>query len=96
MPYIEVETIPEGMEEADVIPRADYDSVVGERDSIATQRDEALAQIESANKAAREAQSKYAELVLGMGKSPVNQEENQEHKSVVGRTISGLFRTKGD
>lgn len=90
MPYIEVDVLPEGSTEADVVPRADYDAAIAERDEYATQRDDAITQIEEANKAMREAQAKYAGLMLGMGKQTDKDNEHVE-KPVHGTTVKDLF-----
>lgn len=64
MPYIFVENLPDGTEEADVVSRTDYDSVVEERDNTITQRDEALQRIATAEQEMRDTKAKYAEYVL--------------------------------
>lgn len=92
MPYIEVDEIPEGAVAADVVTREEYDTLVTERDEFSAQRDAAIAQIEEAQKAMREAQSKYANLMLGMGKETAKNEEKKE--TVKGATISSLFKRK--
>lgn len=90
MPYIEVDELPEGTKEADVVPRSDYDAAIAERDEYATQRDGAITQIEEANKAMREAQAKYAGLMLGMGKQTDKSDKHIE-KPVHGTTVADLF-----
>lgn len=65
MPYVYVEELPEGTEEADVVARTDYDSVVEERDQTITQRDEALQRVAEAERETRDTKAKYAEYVLG-------------------------------
>jgi hypothetical protein len=91
MPYIFVDELPEGTEEANVVSREDYDGVVQERDQYATQRDEALGQIEEHDKAKRAAESKYADLILGMGKN--QPEPNQTKKEIVEPiTSASLFK----
>ena len=95
MPYIEVDEIPEGATEADVVSRYDYDAVVAERDEYATQRDDAIAQIEGANSAMREAQAKYAGLVLGMGNKDTTGNGDVSKDRPKGATIGTLFKTGG-
>lgn len=95
MPYIEVDTLPDGVEEADVVPRSDYDAVVTERDEYASQRDTALSQIEEAQESARKSQAKYAALMLNMGKED-NANKNEDTQEVhKGTTIESLFRKVG-
>ena len=71
MPYILVEEVPEGMEAVDVVPRAEYDTAVSERDQYAQQRDDALGQIAQAQQEARDAKARYADYILG-GSKPNN------------------------
>ena len=68
MPYILVEEVPEGMEAVDVVPRADYDTAVSERDQYAQQRDDALGQIAQAQQEVRDAKARYADYILGGSK----------------------------
>lgn len=65
MPYVYYDELPEGTEAADVVSREDYDSVVTERDSYATQRDDALTRIEGAQREVREVKARYADAILG-------------------------------
>lgn len=67
MPYIEVEVVPEGTEEADVVSRSDYDAVVQERDATIEQRDTALGRITEMERTVRDTKAKYAEAVLNSG-----------------------------
>jgi hypothetical protein len=69
MPYILVEEVPEGMEAVDVVPRADYDTAVSERDQYAQQRDDALGQIAQAQQEVRDAKARYADYILGGNKT---------------------------
>lgn len=94
MPYIEVETLPEGTEEADVVSRADYDSVVQERDSTIQQRDDALTRIAEAEKEVRDTKARYADAILSANqhrKSEPKQETKQE-KPRLAMDIDSLFR----
>lgn len=95
MPYIEVETLPDGVEEADVVPRSDYDAVVTERDEYASQRDTALSQIEEARESARKSQAKYAALMLNMGNEGNTIKKDGDEEVHKGTTIESLFRREG-
>lgn len=77
MPYIEVETVPEGVEALDLVTREEYDAVVAERDSTIQQRDDALARITEAEKAVRETKAKYADAILNAG-TKLQQEPKQD------------------
>lgn len=79
MPYILVEEVPEGMEAVDVVPRADYDTAVSERDQYAQQRDDALGQIAQAQQEARDAKARYADYILG-GSKPNNTTNSEPPK----------------
>ena len=92
MPYIYVEDVPEGTEAADVVSREDYDGVVQERDQYASQRDEALGQIEEHDKAKRAAESKYADLILGMGKNQPEPNQTKKQAKVEPITSASLFK----
>lgn len=91
MPYIYVEELPEGTEEVDVVSREQYDSVVGERDTYAEQRDKALGRIEEHDKAKRAAESKYADLILNMGSEPPAKKEPEPTRVKPITTVS-LFK----
>ena len=89
MPYIMVEEVPEGMEAVDVVPRADYDAAITERDSYAQQRDDALSRIEQAEQEVRDAKAKYADYILSgtSGKQDPPQESKVEHGPLSAREL---------
>lgn len=91
MPYVYYEELPEGSEGADVVSRSDYDTAISERDQYAQQRDDALTQIEEANKEAREARAKYAQYILDTNSQSKNDNSasKQDAKPV---TINDLWR----
>ena len=94
MPYIEVDEVPEGTEVADVVSRADYDSLVTERDNAEQQRDEALSQIEEARKEVRDTKALYADAILSANrKKEPSQQGNQGKvkKPSLAMTASELF-----
>lgn len=78
MPYIMVETLPEGVEEADVVTREEYDAVVAERDSNARQRDDALERIVTAEQEVRDTKAKYADAILTMGQKHQSEKPNKD------------------
>lgn len=94
MPYIEVETLPEGVEEADVVSRADYDSVIQERDSTIQQRDDALTRIEEAEKEVRETKARYADAILSANQHRQTEQRHEEKHPEPKLTMStsDLFR----
>lgn len=88
MPYIMVEEVPEGMEAVDVVPRADYDAAVTERDEYAQQRDEALGRIQQAEQDARDAKARYADYILGgKGKSEPPKQQAPKHGPLSARQL---------
>lgn len=93
MPYIYVDELPEGTEEADVVQREEYDSVVTQRDEFESQRDDALAQIEEARNQVREAKAKYADMVLSNKPREVQNTKNENVKPTSAKpiTTSSLF-----
>lgn len=93
MPYVFYEELPEGVEEVDVVPRADYDTLVEERDSTIQQRDDALAQIEEARKEVRDVKAKYADTILSANKKPTQQPKPEPKKSkpTLAMSTSELF-----
>ena len=95
MPYIEVDVLPDGVDEADVVPRSDYEAVAAERDEYASQRDTALSQIEEAQESARKSQAKYAALMLNMGREDTANKNDGVKEVHKGTTIESLFRKVG-
>lgn len=66
MPYVRYDddSMPDGMEAADVVERSEYDAVIAERDEIMTQRDDAIVRAETAEKGWEESRNKYADAFL--------------------------------
>lgn len=93
MPYIYVDELPEGVEEADVIARSDYDAIVEERNTTIEQRDSALSQIEDSRKEVRDIKAKYADYILSSSsKKPDEQKPEQQNiKSSLPVSVSELF-----
>lgn len=93
MPYIEVEVVPEGTEEADVVSRTDYDAVVQERDATIEQRDTALGRITEMERTVRDTKAKYAEAVLNSGtaKQTSTKEEEKVPEPKLKMTTGQLF-----
>jgi len=93
MPYIEVEELPEGTQEADVVSRAEYEAVVSERDSTIEQRDTALTRISEMEQTVRDTKAKYAEAVLNSGtkKQPSTKEDEKVPEPKLKMTTAQLF-----
>lgn len=94
MPYVFKEVLDDEEIEADVVERADYDSVIQERDQLMTQRDEAISRAEIAEKGWEESRNKYADAFLtSPARVKKEQEENVRADGVV-RSFQELFDTK--
>ncbi len=64
MPYVFVEELGEGQEEAAVITREEHEQTVLDLEEARTQRDAAIERAETAEKGWREAKEKYANTFL--------------------------------
>lgn len=64
MPYVYYEELPEGMEEADVVERAELDSTIEELETAREQRDQAIERAETAEEGWRKSKEKYANTFL--------------------------------
>lgn len=93
MPYVYYDELPDGATEVDVVPRADYDSVVSERDATAQQRDEALGQIEEARREVRDAKAQYADAILSANRKPKLPEQPKANlvKTTLAMSTKELF-----
>jgi hypothetical protein len=90
MPYVFYEELPEGMEEADVVERAELDSTLSELETAREQRDQAIERAESAEDSLRKSREKYANTFL---KSPRPRGGEPEPQAQIGPTsISDLFK----
>ena len=64
MPYVFKEILEDEDVAADVVERAEYDTVIEERDHLMIQRDEAIERAEVAEKGWEESRNKYADAFL--------------------------------
>ncbi len=78
MPYVLVDTLPDGVEEADVVTREEYDAVVAERDSTIQQRDDAMQRIVKAEQEVRDTKARYADAILSAGQKPQIRETKRD------------------
>ena len=88
MPYIFIEELPEGTEEADVVERGEYDGLSQQLEEAREQRDEAIARAETAEAGWREAKEKYANTFLT---TPARIKENHEPPTYSAQSVSELF-----
>lgn len=64
MPYVFVEVLDEGMEEADVVERSELDNAITERDAAREQRDQAIERADKAETDLTAQKEKYANTFL--------------------------------
>lgn len=91
MPYVYYEELPEGAEAAEVVSQEHYDALAEELAGAMEQREEALTQIEEAQRAAREVKAKYAQMILDGNKSKDAESKEIETPTPKGTTIRDLF-----
>lgn len=91
MPYIYVEELEEGQEEAPVIERTEHDALMQELEEIREQRDSAIERAETAEKGWREAKEKYANTFLTTPSKIVN--DNTQIKRSA-QSVSELFNMR--
>ena len=91
MPYVFYEELPEGLEAASVVSQVHYDSLAEELAGAMEQREEALTQIEEAQRAAREVKAKYAQMILDGNKAKTEEPKETETQKAKGTTIRDLF-----
>ena len=91
MPYVFYEELPEGLEAAEVVSQEHYDALAEELAGAMEQREEALNQIEEAQRAAREVKAKYAQMILDGNKTKAEEAKNTETQKAKATTIRDLF-----
>ena len=64
MPYVFMEELGEGMEEADVVSRDDYSTLETERDVLALEKEDAVARAETLKAELESAKTKFADAFL--------------------------------
>ena len=68
MPYVFVDEVPEGMELADVVERAEHESLLDSLKTAENMRDDAIQKAEELEKELHEQKRKYAETFLSKPK----------------------------
>lgn len=64
MPYVFYDELPEGLQEADVVERAELESLNEELEQAREQRDQAIERAQAAEKGWEESKQKYANTFL--------------------------------
>lgn len=96
MPYVFKDELDEGEVEADVVERSEYQTVVEDRDTVRTQRDEAIARAETAEKGWEESRNKYADAFLtSPARVKAAQERDVKEDGQV-YSFQELFEKRGD
>ena len=88
MPYVFVEELQEGQEEADVIERTEHDALQQQLEETRTQRDQAIERAETAEKGWRESKEKYANTFLT---TPSKIVENHTPRTLTAQSVKELF-----
>lgn len=88
MPYIFVEELQEGQEEAQVVERAEYDGLSQQLEEAREQRDQAIERAETAEEGWREAKEKYANTFLT---TPARIKKDHEKPHLSAQSVSDLF-----
>ena len=91
MPYVFYEELPEGLEAASVVSQEHYDALAEELAGAMEQREEALTQIEEAQRAAREVKAKYAQMILDGNKAKAAEPKETDTQKAKATTIDDLF-----
>lgn len=93
MPYVlfEDDQVPEGMVAADVIPRADYDALLVERDELLTSRDGLADQLSVTQEDLRVSREKYAKAVLTSAQQVKAAQERDVRRDSGPQTFAQLF-----
>lgn len=92
MPYIYVENLEEGQEEAPVIERTEHDALQQQLEETRAQRDQAIERAEAAEKGWREAKEKYANTFLTTPARII--ENHMPKKATTAQSVSELFSPK--
>ena len=96
MPYIEVEELPEGAAEADVVSREEYDNLAKELGDASDQRDSLISRVTDLESSLKEEKGKFAKTFIEARSSagapekadPPKDPEPPRHKT----TYDSLFK----
>lgn len=92
MPYVFMEELPEGFEEADVVERSELDSITTERDEARQQRDSAIERAEQAEGDLQAQKEKYANTFLSsQRKNPEPKGDYSKPHDMSAFKIGGMF-----
>lgn len=94
MPYVFKEVLTDEDVEADVVERADYDTVIQERDQLMTQRDEAIERAEVAEKGWEESRNKYADAFLTSPARVKKEQSSDVKRDRLPQTFNELFQRR--
>ena len=92
MPYIFVEELEEGQQEADVIERTEHDALQQQLEETRTQRDQAIERAETAEKGWNEAKEKYANTFLTTPSKIMENHSNElRQHPMTAQSVNELF-----
>lgn len=91
MPYVFMEELGEGMEEADVVDRDAYTTLETERDVLQLERDEANGKVESLKAELESAKTKFADAFLTTPERMKSVQASDIAEDSVPQTFDALF-----
>ena len=91
MPYVFVDELPDGVEEANVVPLSDYDSLQQDLADMTNQRDEAIERAVTAEEGWKKSKEKFANTFLSTPTS-IKDDKAQEPLNLTAQNIESLFK----
>lgn len=94
MPYVFYDELPDGMEEADVVPRSELDALTAERDELVATRDELADHVSVLETDLRQSREKYAHAVLTSAERVKREQAHDVRRDSGPQTYEELFRAR--
>lgn len=91
MPYVYYDELPEGMEESNVVDRAEHETLLESLRTAESMRDAAIQRAEDFESQLHEQKKKYAETFLSKSPAPKGHEPVKEPNSTP-QTFEDLFK----
>lgn len=89
MPYVFVENLEEGQEEADVVERTEFSDIQNQLEEVRNQRDSAIERAVKAEEDYSKMREKYANTFLGKPRQP--EPSKQKEENLVPQSLEELF-----
>ena len=93
MPFVFVDELQEGQEEAQVVEQGVHDELSRQLEEVREQRDKAIERAETAEKGWQEAKEKYANTFLT---TPSKIIENHKPRNLSAQSVKDLFTVRED